>query len=220
MIISFIYVKFTDLIKESQKNKDNKIVYLYTNNPDSQHMYIAKAKEKNYQVLVLDSPIVSHVIQKLESKLDNASFVRVDGDIVDNLIKQDSKIESVLSEKEQEKIKSLFEKCLGQEGFTVSLQPLSPDSPALAITQSEFMRRMKEMSAGGGPMMGMGAMPDSYNVIINSNHKLIDKIQKMKGKKQTSLVQQAIDLALLSQNLLKGESLTKYIDNCFSGLSN
>tara|TARA_B100001142_G_scaffold319875_1_gene363978 strand:+ start:12997 stop:14871 length:1875 start_codon:yes stop_codon:yes gene_type:complete len=213
--------EFTELIKENQKNKDNKIVYLYTNNPDTQHMYISKATEKNYQVLVLDSPIVSHVIQKLESKLDNASFVRVDSDIVDNLIKQDSKIESVLSEKEQEKIKSLFEKCLGKEGFVVSLQPLSPDSPAIAITQAEFMRRMKEMSmTGGGGMMGMGAMPDSFNVIINSNHKLIDKIQKMKGKKQTSLVQQAIDLALLSQNLLKGESLTKYIDNCFSGLSN
>ena len=212
--------EFTELIKEKQKDKDNKIVYLYTNNPDGQHMYISKAKEKGYEILVLDSPIVSHVIQKLESKLSDASFVRVDSDTVDNLIKQDSKIESILSDKEQEKLKALFEKSLGKEGFLVSFEPLSPSSSPISITQSEFMRRMKEMSlTGGGPMMGMGNMPDTYNVIINSNHTLISKINSLKGKKQTTLIQQSIDLALLSQNLLKGEGLTKYIDNCFSGLS-
>tara|TARA_Y100001968_G_C19448074_1_gene766576 strand:+ start:3251 stop:5125 length:1875 start_codon:yes stop_codon:yes gene_type:complete len=211
--------EFKELIKNKQKNKDDKLVYLYTNNPDTQHMYISKAQEKGYEILVLDSPIVSHVIQKLESKLDNASFVRVDGDIIDNLIQKDEKIESVLSEKVQEKLKSLFEKCLPKEGFVVSLEALSPTSPPIAITQAEFMRRMKEMSlTGGGPMMGMSHMPDSYNVVINSNHKLISKINKLKGKKQSFLIQQSIDLALLSQNLLKGEGLTKYIDNCFSGL--
>ncbi len=153
------------------------------------------------------------------SKLDNASFVRVDGDIIDNLIQKDEKIESVLSEKVQEKLKSLFEKCLPTEGFVVSLEALSPTSSPIAITQSEFMRRMKEMSlTGGGPMMGMNNMPDSYNVVINSNHQLISKINKLKGKKQSFLIQQSIDLALLSQNLLKGEGLTKYIDNCFNGL--
>ena len=183
-------------------------------------MYISKAKEKGYEIRVLDSPIVSHVIQKLESKLSDASFVRVDSDTVDNLIKQDSKIESILSDKEQEKLKALFEKSLGKEGFLVSFEPLSPSSSPISITQSEFMRRMKEMSlTGGGPMMGMGNMPDTYNVIINSNHTLISKINSLKGKKQTTLIQQSIDLALLSQNLLKGEGLTKYIDNCFSGLS-
>ena len=212
--------EFTDLIKEKQKNKDGKLVYLYTNNTDVQHMYISKAKEKGYEVLVLDSPIVSHVIQKLESKLSDASFVRVDGDIVDNLIKKDSKIESVLSDKEQDKLKGLFEKSLPKDGFVVSFEPLSPDSSPIAITQSEFMRRMKEMSVtGGGPMMGMGNMPDTYNVVINANHKLITKINKLKGKKQSAVIQQSIDLALLSQNLLKGAGLTSYIDNCFNGLS-
>ncbi len=212
--------EFTELIKEKQKNKDGKIVYLYTNNTDGQHMYISKAKEKGYEVLVLDSPIVSHVIQKLESKLSDASFVRVDGDIVDNLIKKDSKIESVLSDKEQDKLKGLFEKSLPKDGFLVSFEPLSPSSSPITITQSEFMRRMKEMSVtGGGPMMGMGNMPDTYNVVINSNHKLISKINSLKGKKKSVVIQQSIDLALLSQNLLKGAGLTNYIDNCFNGLS-
>ena len=170
---------------------------------------------------MLDSPIVSHVIQKLESKLDKVSFVRVDSDTIDNLIKKDDKIESVLSEKDQNKLKPLFEKMLsGEEGFTVSFDSLSPSSPPIAITQSEFMRRMKEMSmTGGGPMMGMGNMPDTYNVVINANHKLITKINKLKGKKQSAVIQQSIDLALLSQNLLKGAGLTSYIDNCFNGLS-
>ena len=212
--------EFAEIIKEKQKNKDGKVVYLYTNNTDSQHMYISKAKEKGYEVLVLDSPIVSHVIQKLESKLSDASFVRVDGDIVDNLIKKDSKIESVLSDKEQDKLKGLFEKSLPKDGFLVSFEPLSPSSSPITITQAEFMRRMKEMSVtGGGPMMGMGNMPDTYNVVINSNHKLITKINALKGKKQSVLIQQSVDLALLSQNLLKGAGLTNYIDNCFSGLS-
>jgi len=211
--------EFTDLIKLKQKDKDDKIIYLYTNNYDAQHMYVSKAKDQGYEVLVLDSPIVSHVIQKLESKLDNASFVRVDADIVDNLIKKDSAVESVLSEADQKKIKPFFEKVLPEQGFHVSFESLSPNSPPLAITQSEFMRRMKEMSmTGGGPMMGMGNMPDSYNLIINSNHSLITKIKDLKGKKRTAFIQQVVDLALLSQNLLKGEKLTHYIENSFSKL--
>jgi len=211
--------EYTDLIKEKQKDKDDKIIYLYTNNIDTQHMYISKAQEKGYSILVLDSPIVAHVIQKLESKLDKASFVRVDSDIVDNLIKKDEKIESVLSEKEVEKLKGQFEKLLPEKGFVVSFESLSPNSPPISITQSEFMRRMKEMSlTGGGPMMGMGNMPDSYNVVINSNHGLINKITSLKGKKKNALIQQSINLALLSQNLLKGKNLTQYIDNCFNEL--
>ena len=211
--------EYTDLIKDKQKDKDDKIIYLYTNNIDTQHMYISKAQAKGYSILLLDSPIVAHVIQKLESKLDKASFVRVDSDIVDNLIKKDEKIESVLSEKEVEKLKGQFEKLLPENGFVVSFESLSPNSPPISITQSEFMRRMKEMSlTGGGPMMGMGNMPDSYNVVVNSNHGLINKITSLKGKKKNALIQQSINLALLSQNLLKGENLTQYIDNCFNEL--
>ena len=200
--------------------KDDKIIYLYTNNIDAQHIHVSKAQEKGYEVLVLDSPIISHVIQKLESKLDKVSFVRVDSDSIDNLIKKDEKIESVLSEKDQNKLKPLFEKALPSESFTVSFDSLSPSSPPIAITQSEFMRRMKEMSmTGGGPMMGMGNMPDAYNIVINSNHKLINKINNLKGKQKSSLIKQSVDLALLANNLLKGEALTNYINNSFKHLS-
>ena len=211
--------EFTEIIKDNQKDKDGKTIYLYTNHSDDQHMYISKAKEKGYHVLVLDSPIVSHVIQKLESKLENSSFVRVDSDTIDNLIKKDSNIESVLSESEQKKLKPFFEKALPSEGFVVNFEALNPNSSPISITQSEFMRRMKEMSVtGGGPMMGMGNMPDSYNLIVNSNHPLINKICKLKGKAKSTLIQNAINLALLSQNLLKGEKLTKYIEGSFKDL--
>ena len=211
--------EFGELIKDKHKDKDDKIIYLYTNNLDAQHMHVSKAQEKGYEVLVLDSPIVSHVIQKLESKLDKVSFVRVDSDIIDNLIKKDEKIESVMSEKDQNKLKPLFEKVLPKEGFVVSFDSLSPTSPPISITQAEFMRRMKEMSmTGGGPMMGMGNMPDSYNLVINSNHKLINKIHRLKGKEKSVLIKKSIDLALLANNLLKGEELTNYINNSFKNL--
>ena len=211
--------EFSESIKEKHKDKDGKIIYLYTNNLDLQHMYVSKSQEKGYEVLVLDSPIVSHLIQKLESKLENVSFVRVDSDIIDNLIKKDEKIESVLSEKDQNKLKPLFEKALPSETFSVSFDSLSPSSPPIAITQSEFMRRMKEMSmTGGGPMMGMGNMPDSYNLVVNSNHPLISKINGLKGKNKSTLIKKSIDLALLANNLLKGEALTNYINDSFENL--
>ena len=211
--------EFTDIIKDSQKDKDGKTIYLYTSHLDDQHMYVSKAKEKGYQVLILDSPIVSHVIQKLESKLENSSFVRVDSDTIDNLIKTDDNIESILSESDQKKLKPFFEKALPAEGFVVNFEALNPKSSPISITQSEFMRRMKEMSAtGGGPMMGMSNMPDSYNLVVNSNHPLINKICKLKGKAKSTLIQNAINLALLSQNLLKGEQLTKYIEGSFKDL--
>lgn len=211
--------EFIDLIKDTQMDKDGKTICLYTNNLDAQHIYVSKATDKNYNVLVLDSPIVAHLIQKLETKLDKVSFVRVDSDSIDNLIKKDEKIESILSESDQKKLQKSIEKLLPAEGFSVSFDALSPSSPPILITQSEFMRRMKEMSmTGGGPMMGMGNMPDSYNLIVNSNHKLINKITSLKGKQKTSLIKQIIDLGLLANNLLKGEGLTNYINNSFKNL--
>ena len=212
--------EFQEIITSNQKDKDGKLIYLYASNIDSQHMYISKAQELGYQVLILDSPIVSHLIQKLESKLENSSFVRVDSDIVDNLIKKDSKIESILSEKDQKKLTPLFEKALPKENFTVVFESLSPSTSPISITQSEFMRRMKEMSlTGGGPMMGMNNMPDSYNLVVNSNHSLISKINSTKGKAKSALIQKVVQLALLSQNLLKGELLTEYIEGSFNDLS-
>jgi molecular chaperone HtpG len=217
----FTLEEFKEKIKATQEDKDGKLIYLYTSNVDTQHMYINKAKEQGYEVLILDSPIISHVIQKLESKLEKSSFVRVDSDIIDNLIKKDTKIESVLSDKDQEKLKPLFEKVLPKDNFNVSFEALSPSSSPISITQSEFMRRMKEMSmTGGGPMMGMNNMPDSYNIVINSNHPLITKINTTKGKKKNVLIERSVQLALLSQNLLKGEGLTNYIENSFTDLNN
>ena len=211
--------EFSEKIKDSQKDKDGKTIYLYASDKNSQHSYISQAQDKGYEVLLLDSPIISHLIQKFESKLENSSFVRVDSDSIDNLIKQEVKVESILSEKEKEKLKPLIEKALPKEGFSVVFENLSPSSSPFSITISEFMRRMKEMSmTGGGGMMGMQNMPDSYNLVINSNHKLISKIIKAKGVKKNKLIQSSINLALLSQNLLKGELLTNYIKDSFENL--
>ena len=217
---SFYTMKeFSEKIKDSQKDKDGKTIYLYASDKNSQHSYISQAQDKGYDILLLDSPIISHLIQKFESKLENSSFVRVDSDSIDNLIKQEVKVESILSEKEKEKLKPLIEKVLPKEGFSVVFENLSPSSSPFSITISEFMRRMKEMSmTGGGGMMGMQNMPDSYNLVINSNHKLISKIIKAKGVKKNKLIQSSINLALLSQNLLKGELLTNYIKDSFENL--
>ena len=217
---SFYTMKeFSEKIKDSQKDKDGKTIYLYASDKNSQHSYISQAQDRGYEVLLLDSPIISHLIQKFESKLENSSFVRVDSDSIDNLIKQEVKVESILSEKEKEKLKPLIEKALPKEGFSVVFENLSPSSSPFSITISEFMRRMKEMSmTGGGGMMGMQNMPDSYNLVINSNHNLISKIIKAKGVKKNKLIQSSINLALLSQNLLKGELLTNYIKDSFENL--
>ncbi len=206
-------------IEHNQKDKEGKTICLYTNNADEQHMYVSKATERGYKVLVLDSPIVSHLIQKLESKIDKLSFVRVDSDSIDNLIKKDEKFESIISENDIKKLKKSFETKLPKEKFNVSFEAMSPSSPPIVITQSEFMRRMKEMSmTGGGPMMGMGNMPESYNFVINSNHKLINKINSAKGKSKSDLLKKVVNLGLLANNLLKGEDLTNFIEGSFKSL--
>lgn len=206
-------------IEHNQKDKDGKTICLYTNNADEQHMYVSKATERGYKVLVLDSPIISHLIQKLESKIDKLSFVRVDSDSIDNLIKKDEKFESIISESDMKKLKKSFESKVQKEKFNVSFEALSPSSPPIVITQSEFMRRMKEMSmTGGGPMMGMGNMPETYNFVINSNHKLINKINSAKGKSKSDLLKKVVNLGLLANNLLKGEDLTNFIEGSFKSL--
>ena len=208
-----------DTIEHNQKDKDGKTICLYTNNAEEQHMYVSKATERGYKVLVLDSPIVSHLIQKLESKTDKLSFVRVDSDSIDNLIKKDEKFESIISESDLKKLKKSFETKLPKEKFIVSFEALSPSSPPIVITQSEFMRRMKEMSmTGGGPMMGMGNMPESYNFVINSNHKLINKINSAKGRNKSDLLKKVVNLGLLANNLLKGEDLTNFVEGSFKSL--
>ncbi len=215
----FTMKEFSDKIKNSQKDKEGKLIYLYASDKNAQHSYIAEAKERGFEVLLLDSPIISHLIQKFESKMEKSSFVRVDSDSIDKLVQQEVTVDSILSDKEKDKLKPLIEEALPKDGFTVVFENLPPSSSPFSITISEFMRRMKEMSmTGGGGMMGMQNMPDSYNLVINTNHKLISKILKTKGVGKKKLIQNAINLALLSKNLLKGEALTNYINNSFDNL--
>ena len=214
----FTIEELKEKIKPLQTDKDDKLVVLYASNKDEQHAYIDAAKEKGYEVLFLDSPIVSHLIQKLESTEDNVAFVRVDGDHIDNLIKKDEEQTSKLNDEEKETLKTVLTELIPQDKFTVQLEAMDSKANPFIITQPEFMRRMKEMqqSGGGGGMFGMGNMPDMYNLVVNTNNELIGEILSTKtAKKKERLVSQALDLARLSQNLLKGEELTTFIKRSF-----
>ena len=205
------YEELEKKIKKNQTDKDDKLIFLYASNLEDQHSYISQANEKGYTVLLLDSPIIGHLIQKLETTKEKISFVRVDSDSIENLIKKDETSISKLSDKEKEKLKPYIEKAVENEKYTVQLESLDSNQNPFVITQPEFMRRMKEMQQTGGNNM-MGSMPDMFNVIVNTNHELIGKILNTKTKdKRNSLIRQGIDLAKLSQNLLKGEELTSFI---------
>jgi molecular chaperone HtpG len=214
------YLTFAELeekIKPAQTDKDKKLVVLYASDAKAQHSYIEAAKEKGYEVLLLDSPIVSHLIQKLEGSKENIQFARVDADHIDNLIKKDEDKISKLSEKEIETLKPIIEASVPKESYSVQLEAMDSNANPFMITQPEFMRRMKEMQAtGGGGMMGMGNFPEMYNLVVNTNNELVGEILNTKTKKkQDRLIKQAFDLAKLSQNLLHGEELTHFIKRSF-----
>jgi molecular chaperone HtpG len=201
-------------VAPSQTNTSQKVIHLYTNNVEEQHSFIETAKSRGYDVLVMDSMIDAHFINFVEPKLDNVSFVRVDSDTIDKLIKKEEPMPSLLSEKEQEALKKVVESVIGDEKFSVNLESLSPTDPPMLITRPEFMRRMKDMSAlgGGGGMNMFGTMPDMHNLVVNTNHPLVSKVISEKNEQtQKELLKQACDLALLAQGLLKGEELTKFI---------
>jgi len=214
------YFTFDELkakIEASQTDKDGKLVVLYTSDKDAQHSYIQAAKEKGYEVLILDSPIVSHLIQKLEATYENTTFVRVDGDHVDNLIKKEDTAVSKLSDEEKETLKTTIEAVVPKETYTVQVEAMDSQASPFIITQPEFMRRMKEMQQSGGGGMGMfGNFPESYNLVVNSNHTIVDKINSAESEDaKSALIKQALDLAKLSQNLLKGEDLTNFVKRSF-----
>ncbi|MEX1382422.1 molecular chaperone HtpG [Lutibacter sp.] len=213
----FTFEELLEEIKPAQTDKDDKTVILYASDVKSQHSYIDAAKEKGYQVLLLDSPIVSHLIQKLEGSKENIQFTRVDGDHIDNLIKKDEEQLSKLSDEEKETLKPIIEGAIPKETYTVQLEAMDSNANPFMITQPEFIRRMKEMQAtGGGGMMGMGNFPEMYNLVVNTNNELVGEILNTKTKKkQERLIQQAFDLAKLSQGLLHGEELTKFIKRSF-----
>jgi len=209
----FTIDEYKEKIKPNQTDKHDKLIILYTNNPKEQHSYVKSATEYGYDVLVFDQIIDNHFMQQLEYKLGDVTFVRVDSDTTDNLVQKDEQRESVLSEKEQEKVKEIFTTSLGDmKGGQIELKPLSPNDHPVIITKPEFMRRMKEMQALQG--MDMSMMPDSHNVIVNTNHPLVaEKLVRMKSaEKKEAFADYLHKLAMLNQKMLSGEELSKFIE--------
>ena len=214
----FTLAELKETITTNQTDKNGKLVVLYASNKDTQHGYVEIAKEKGYEVLFLDSPIVSHLIQKLEGDNENLTFVRVDSDHIDKLIQKEETQISKLSEEEQGNLKTVVEEIVPKANYSVQLEPMDSNAAPFMITQPEFMRRMKEMSqsGGGGGMFGMGNFPEMYNLVVNSNSELATTILQTEDKTaQESLIKQALDLAKISQGLLKGEELTAFVKRSF-----
>jgi len=214
----YTYDELSKKIKDNQTDKDGKLIILYASNKDEQHSYIQAAKNKGYEVLLLDSPIISHLVQKLEGDKKDISFVRVDGDAIENLIKKEDQTISKLSDDEKESLKTFLTETIPSDKFTVQLEAMDSQASPFIITEPEFMRRMKEMqqTGGGGGMFGMGGFPEMYNLIVNTNHELVSEILSTKTKKKKErLVNQALDLARLSKSLLKGEELTAFIKRSY-----
>lgn len=205
---------YTNKIKPVQTDKDKKLVYLYANNTDSQYAYIQAAKDKGYDVLLMDGILDNHFVNLMEQKLSDSRFVRIDSDVIDKLIPKDEVIPSKLNEEETKTLKEMVEGQVDKQKFNVVMESLNETDSPLTITQNEFMRRMKEMSEmGGGGMASLyGEMPESYNLVVNTNHPLMSEVLKEEDKdKQTQILSQLKDLALLSQGLLKGEALNNFI---------
>ena len=216
----FTWDELNAAIKDNQTNKDGKLVILYASDVDGQDQYIQIAKEKGYEVILLDSPISSHLIQKLESTKENVTFVRVDADHINNLIEKDEVKISKLSDDDKEKLKTEITDSINNKSYTIQLEDLSGTDAPFIITQSEFMRRMKDMQASGGAgMFGMGNFPEMYNVVVNANSDLATEILAKESKEEKdALINQALDLAKLSQGLLKGKELTNFINRSFKNI--
>jgi molecular chaperone HtpG len=213
----YTYEELYNKIKAKQTDKDEKLIILYASDKQTQHSYIQSAKKKGYEVLLLDSPIVGHLLQKLEGSKEKIQFARVDSDHIDNLIKKDTSQVSKLNDDEKKKLEELVKETINDEKFIIKLEPMDSNENPFIITNPEFMRRMKEMQqSGGGGMFGSGNMPDMYNLVINSNSDLINQIVNTKTKKkQQKLINQSIDLAKLSHGLLTGEDLTEFIKRSY-----
>ena len=218
----YLWSELEEKVKPMQTDKDGNFVILYATNADEQHSYIQSAKDKGYEVLLLDSPIVPHLIQKLETSKEKISFARVDADHVNNLIKKDDTPISKLNEEEKVSLKTTIEEAVNDKKFSVQVEDLESSEAPFMITQPEFMRRMKDMQAtgGGGGMFGMSGFPEMYNLVVNSNSELAAEILKNENaEEKNSKIKYALDLAKLSQNLLKGKDLTEFIQRSYQQLS-
>jgi molecular chaperone HtpG len=215
----FTWDEFSEKYKEIQTDKDENFVVLYATDKDQQDAYIQAAKEKGYEVLVFDSPIAPHFIQKLEYSKEKVTFARVDADHINNLIKKDEPIIARLSDEQKETLKKEIGEAIDAKTYTVQMEDLSMTDAPFMITQPEFMRRMKEMQqTGGGGMFGMGNFPEMYNLVVNANSDLASEILNKPEEEKKALINQALDLAKLSQNLLKGKELTDFIKRSFESL--
>jgi molecular chaperone HtpG len=209
----FTFEAYKEKVKINQEDKDKQLVYIYASDKGKQDSFIQAAKNKAYDVLLLDGVLDNHFINTFEQKLEKTQIKRVDSETIDKLINKDEKMESVLSTEDQEKVKSIFDTAINNKNMTVAVESMSPDDLPVVITMSEFMRRMKDMAKmGGGGYAFMGSMPDSYNVSVNGNHAIIQKILTAETEdKKAMLAKQAFDLGLLSQNMLTGADLTNFI---------
>jgi molecular chaperone HtpG len=209
----FTLDEYREKVKAIQTDKNEQTIFLYATDLNKQDGFIQSAEKKGFDVLVLDSPIDSHFIQHLESKLEKTQLKRVDADVVEKLIQTDSAYANLLTEDQSKAVKELFEKAINNKNYTVEVEGLSPEEMPVTITMEEWMRRMKDMAqTGGGPMSFYGSLPDSYKVAINGNHPMVDKVLKAESEEEKErLAKQAFDLALLSQGLLTGKDLTAFV---------
>ena len=201
------------MLKDFQTDKNGTAVYLYTVDAERQHSYVQAANKRNFDVLVMDTPIDNHFMQHLEMKLEKVSFKRVDADVLDKLIQKEDAAKHQLTEEETKKLKEIFENAINNSHMKVEIESLSSEELPVTITMEEWMRRMKDMARLGGGGMGFyGSLPDNYKVAVNGNHKLISRILQADASHQTELAKQAFDLALLSQGMLKGADLTAFVE--------
>ncbi len=209
----FTFEDYKKKIETAQTDKDKKLVYLYAQNVENQYPYIQAAKDRGYDVLLMDGILDSHFIQMLEQKFTDSRFVRIDSDTIDKLIPKDEVVPSKLNEDECKKVKEMVEMIFDKEKFSVQTESMEQDVQPFTITQNEFMRRMKEMSEMGGGMASFyGDMPDHYNVVVNTNHEVISQLlNEQDTEKRVNILNQLKDLALLQQGLLKGEALDSFI---------
>ncbi len=216
----FTFDEYVEKVKATQTDKDGNLVLLYAANAEAQHSFIDRAENKGYDVLLMDSPLASHLLQRLEGGDNKVKFARVDSDSIEKLIAKEEEQPSLLTEEQKEALKPIIEGAVQNEKYTVQMEALDSRENPFLITVPEFMRRMKEMSMTGGGMMGMGEMPEMYNLIVNTNHPLASKVLEAKDEDaQKVLVKQGVELAMLAQNLLHGKALTEYVKKSFENLA-
>ena len=215
----FTLEEYKEKISALQTDKDNKVVCLYTNNPEEQFSFVKKAKERGYDVLHIDGPLAPHWIAKLEQTMENISFARVDADTLDKLIKKSEEIPSKLSKEDEETLKPVFTNSVNNEKYTVQFESMSETDAPIIITQPEFIRRMMEQQKLGGGGGFYGAFPEMYTMVVNANHPKVSNLLAKSEEERATVAKQLTDLALLAQGMLKGEALNSFIERNIEHIS-